>query len=98
MDYEYAFGPAQLTWDELVVPHTAVDAISSLEKNHARLHAALDALSDGDLKEMRLTNWGEYWPTWRVFWAMTAHDLHHGGEIGCLHDLYRVKQLSGLQS
>ena len=22
---------------------------------------------------------------------MTAHDLHHGGEIGCLRDLYRMQ-------
>ena len=41
------------------------------------------------LDELRLTNWGERWPTWRIFWVMAAHDLHHGGEIGCLRDLYR---------
>jgi hypothetical protein len=34
------------------------------------------------------TNWGEEWPTWRVFWTMIQHDSHHGGEIGCLRDLY----------
>ncbi len=88
---EYAFGPAQLTWDELVVPHPAIDAIASLEENHARLCAALDGLNDSDLLEMRSTNWGEYWPTWRIFWAMAGHDLHHGGEIGCLRDLYRMQ-------
>ena len=42
------------------------------------------------LEEMRLTNWGEAWPTWRIFWTMISHDLHHGAEIGCLRDLYRV--------
>ena len=26
------------------------------------------------------------------FWVMAAHDLHHGGEIGCLRDLYRAQQ------
>jgi len=38
-----------------------------------------------------LTNWGEKWPAWRIFWAMIEHDLHHGGEIGALRDLYREK-------
>ena len=92
MYYEYAFGPGQLTWDELVLPHTAADAIAWLEEHHAPLCAALDSLSDNDLDAMRLTNWGERWPTWRIFWVMAAHDLHHGGEIGCLRDLYRAQK------
>jgi hypothetical protein len=33
---------------------------------------------------------GERWPAWRVLWAMVDHDAHHGGEIGCLRDLYRA--------
>ena len=37
----------------------------------------------------RLTNWGEQWPTWRVFWTMIDHDSLHDGEIGALRDLYR---------
>ena len=93
MYYEYAFGPARLTWDELLFPHTAADAITWLDENHARLCAALDSLSDDDLDEMRLTNWGDRWPTWRIFWTMASHDIHHGGEIGCLRDLYRAQQL-----
>jgi hypothetical protein len=92
MYYEYAFGPGQLTWDELVLPHTVADAIAWLEEHHARLRAAMDGLSDRNLDELRLTNWGEPWPTWRIFWVMAAHDLHHGGEIGCLRDLYRAQQ------
>lgn len=90
MYHEYAFGAGKLAWDELEIAHTAADAIAWLEEGHARLRAALDALSDGDLEEMRLTNWGELWPTWRIFWSMVSHDLHHGAEIGCLRDLYRV--------
>jgi hypothetical protein len=93
MYYEYAFDSAQLTWDELVVPHAALDALASLEENHARLCTALDGLCDGDLMGIRRTNWGEHWPTWRIFWVMAGHDLHHGGEISCLRDLYRMKRL-----
>ncbi len=91
MYYEYAFGPGKLTWDELELPHTAADAIAWLEECHARLRMALEGLSDDDLNEPRLTNWGEHWPTWRIFWTMASHDLHHGGEIGCLRDLYRAR-------
>ncbi|MFQ5436721.1 MAG: hypothetical protein ACE5FD_17830 [Anaerolineae bacterium] len=39
------------------------------------------------------TIWGEMWPTWRIFWTMASHDLHHGAEIGCLRDLYRAMNL-----
>lgn len=92
MYHEYAFGPGELTWEELEIPHTVVDTIALLEEGHARLRRALDDLSDADLEEMRPTNWGAQWPTWRIFWAMIGHDLHHGAEIGCLRDLFRTTQ------
>lgn len=90
MYYEYAFGPGELTWDELEMPHGAARAIAWLEEGNAMLCTALDGLSDADLDEMRLTNWGAPWPTWRILWTMALHDLHHGAEIGCLRDLYRA--------
>ncbi|MFQ5340140.1 MAG: DinB family protein [Anaerolineae bacterium] len=90
MYHEYAFGPGRLTWDDLEIPHTATDAIARLEEGHRRLRAALEGLMDAGLEEMRLTNWGELWPTWCIFWTMIYHDLHHGAEIGCLRDLYRA--------
>jgi hypothetical protein len=91
MYYEYAFGPGKLAWDELDIPHAAGDAIAWLETGHAQLNTALAGLNDAELAEMRPTNWDEIWPTWRIFWTMAAHDLQHGGEIGCLRDLYRLK-------
>ncbi len=90
MYYEYAFGPEKLTWDTLDFPHTVADAMAWLQEGHAQLKAALNNLSEADLAEMRLTNWGEQWPTWRIFWTIAAHDLHHGAEISCLRDLYRA--------
>jgi len=91
MYHEYAFGPGRLTWDEVDLPHTAAGAIGQLEEGQALLRADLAALDDAALDGMRLTNWGEQWPTWRIFWTMVFHDLHHGGEIACLRDLYRHK-------
>jgi hypothetical protein len=98
MYYEHAFGPAQLTWDDLEIPHTVTDAIAMLQEGHARLRETLAPLNDEDLQEMRRTNWGELWPTWRIFWAMISHDLHHGAEIGCLRDLYRARGPGGAEN
>jgi hypothetical protein len=50
----------------------------------------LAATGDRDLDAPRRTNWGEEWPTWRIFWTMIEHDIHHGAEIGALRDLRRV--------
>jgi DinB family protein len=92
MYHEYAFGAARLTFPEIDSAHTAASATMKLAEGHALLRADLNALSDGDLEELRLTNWGDRWPTWQVFWTMIHHDLHHGGEIGALRDLYRVRR------
>jgi hypothetical protein len=78
-----------LSWDEINVPQSAADAIQWLKKGHARLEEDIKDLKDKELDEMWLINWGESWPTWRIFWTMISHDLHHGAEIGCLKDLYR---------
>jgi len=92
MYWEHGFGPAKLTWDTLEIPHTVADTMVMLKEGHTRLRRALDDLNDGDLEALRPTNWGDRWPTWRIFWVMIAHDLEHGAEIGCLRHLYRATQ------
>ena len=91
MYHEYAFGPAKLTFPDIDSAHMAKDAIAQLEQGHAVLQRDLAALDDAGLEREVLTNWGEKWPAWRIFWTMIEHDLHHGGEIGALRDLYREK-------
>jgi hypothetical protein len=91
MYHEYAYGPAKLTFPDLVPPTTAAGAIARLEEGHALLRADLAALADDDLDTLVGTNWGEQWPAWRVFWTMIHHDAHHGAEIGTLRDLYRAR-------
>jgi uncharacterized damage-inducible protein DinB len=93
MYHEYAFGPGRLTWPEIDSAHTAADAIAMLEHGQALLVSALSELTDADLDAPRMTNWGEEWPSWRVLWTMVDHDLHHGGEIGVLRDLYRERNM-----
>jgi hypothetical protein len=94
MYHEYAFGPGRLTWPEIDSAHTAADAFAMLERGQKLLIAALDGLTDADLESPRMTNWGEEWPAWRIFWTMIDHDLHHGGEIGVLRDLYRERNMT----
>jgi hypothetical protein len=64
--------------------------VARLEAGQRRLREVLAGLDDDGLDTLRWTNWGERWPAWRVLWAMVDHDAHHGGEIGCLRDLYRA--------
>jgi hypothetical protein len=97
MYHEYAFGEARLTWPELDSPHTATDAIASLERGHRLLADSLDgSLDDAELERPVKTNWGESWPAWRIFWTMIHHDLWHGGEIGVMRDLFRAQRNDGL--
>jgi DinB superfamily len=90
MYHEWAFGPRRLTWPELPAPASAAAALARLEEGQRLLRADLAGLADDQLDELRWTNWGERWPAWRVLWTMVDHDAHHGGEIACLRDLYRV--------
>ncbi|MGI8871519.1 MAG: DinB family protein [Candidatus Limnocylindria bacterium] len=93
MYHEYAFGPGRLTWPDIDSAHTAADAIAMLERGQQLIASALAGLADSDLDAPRMTNWGEEWPTWRVLWTLIDHDLHHGGEIGVLRDLYRERNI-----
>src|SRR5260221_3467254 len=91
MYHEYAFGAGKLTFPELVIPHTPVDAVRWLQQGHDLLKAALAQFNDTTLEQSALTNWGEWLPTWRIFWILISHDIQHGAEIGCLRDLYRLQ-------
>ena len=88
--HEWAFGPRRLTFITIENPHDVESAMRMLEHGHALLTQDLASLRDGDLERPVLTNWGEEWPAWRIFWTMIDHDVHHGAEIGVLRDLYRT--------
>ena len=90
--HDHAFGPAEMSWATLDHPHTADAAIRMLEDGHRLLTGDLAALDDAALDRDVATNWGERWPAWRIFWTMIEHDGHHGGEIGALRDLYRLRE------
>jgi DinB family protein len=89
---EWAYGPARLTFPDIVIPDTAGAAISMLDQAHLRLRGELAGLSEPQLDDLVKTNWGELWPAWRIFSTMADHDALHGGAIGSLRDLYRWRQ------
>jgi hypothetical protein len=66
MYYEYAFGPAKLTFPELVIPHTAAEAVQWLDNGHKLLTAALSQSTDSSLEQPARTNWGE-WPRYSAW-------------------------------
>lgn len=94
MYHEYAFGDAKLTFPDIDSAHTATAAIAQLEAGHKLLLRDLDGLDDAGLEREVLTNWGERWPARKIFWTMISHDLHHGGEIGALRDLWPARPAS----
>jgi DinB superfamily len=91
MYHEWAFGPARMTWPEVPVAHTVDGLLAQLEDGQALLRDDLTGLAEDRLDEPVLTNWGETWPAWRIFWTMADHDAQHGGVIGQLRDLYRSR-------
>jgi DinB superfamily len=87
MYHEWAFGAARLTWPQLDVPHS-VEQATVLDVGQHQLRDDLVTLANHQLDQQVLTNWGERWPAWRIFWAMINHDALHTGAIGHLRDAY----------
>jgi hypothetical protein len=88
MYHEWAYGHAKMTFPDIEIPGTAAGAIDLLDRGHELLVGDLESEADSQLDRERLTNWGEMWPAWRIFAAMTDHDALHAGTIGHLRDLY----------
>jgi hypothetical protein len=88
MYHEWAFGPAKLTFPDIVIPSTAAAAIELLDKGQGLIRDELARTTDARLDKPVKTNWGELWPAWRIFWCMADHDAFHGGAIGVMRDIY----------
>lgn len=87
--HEYAFGAGRLNWLNMERPETADGVRDLLEHGQQLLIADLDRLADDAALDLPAsTNWGETWPTWRIFWTMVDEERHHGAEIGTLRDLW----------
>ncbi len=89
--WDYAFGSASLGYD-LEMPGTADAAVAWLATSQRPLSRTLDEMTEDDLDQDRLTNWGETWPTTRIFTTLIKEQTHHGAEISLLRDLYRSRE------
>lgn len=92
--WDHAFGSATATFD-LEMPGNAIDAVAWLTSSQEPLLESLQSLSDEDLERPRLTNWGEEWPTHRIFKTLIVEQVHHGAEVSLLRDLYRNRATLG---
>jgi hypothetical protein len=92
--YDHAFGPATMTF-QLDVPGSAQAAADWLRESQGPLTDALAGLDDPALQQTRLTNWGEPWPTYRIFQTLIHEQYHHGAEVSLLRDLYRNRSTLG---
>ncbi|WP_425502387.1 DinB family protein [Phytoactinopolyspora limicola] len=83
-----AFGPAELDFD-LEMPGNAADARAWLRESREPVSQEFRRLTNADLDELRLTNWGERRSTDWLLTTLIREQDHHGAEISLLRDLYR---------
>jgi uncharacterized damage-inducible protein DinB len=72
-------------WDTGTAPMS--DAIEWLREAHRSFRQHVEGLTDADLDQPRMTNWGEMRPTRWILAAIIGHDFYHGGEINHLRSL-----------
>ena len=88
MSWEYAYGPAQLTWEHVNTPAGAPDCLLWLERAHELVESALAA--ETNLARPLLTSSGETWPAWRIFWTLAENDITRAAEFATLRELRRA--------
>ena len=90
---DHAFGARELTWESPEVQPWADGAapksetLDWLRTTHAQLMRHVAALSDGDLYQPRLANWGEQRETRWLLSTLLQHDAYHAGEINRIRSL-----------
>jgi len=94
MYWEYAFGPARMTWLETgdLLPKEEDVGMWRvwLQAAHEQFRSAVKELTDEELPKPRLANWGEELPARTIINIMIEHDLYHAGEINYIRGLYRA--------
>ena len=63
-----------------------------LEEAQAYWLESCKSLSDDSLEQMVMTNWGDPWPTWRIFATMIGHDHYHAGQIALTRSVAPLPQ------
>jgi len=86
--WEYAFGPGQRTFPDLIVPATASAAVDAWHQSRAPITEWLSNASEDDLAESRPSHLGDPKPAGEVVRILVDEQTHHGAEIALLRDLY----------
>lgn len=55
--------------------------VAYLQESHRYWMRCWEDLEDRDLTQPRMTNWGAYWPAWRIVSTISNHDAYHAGQI-----------------
>jgi uncharacterized damage-inducible protein DinB len=97
--WNHAFGDGTLTFLDLVVPHTAVDALEVWAESRRPVTAWLADATDADLGEMRPTHLPEReMAAGEQVRTLVDEQIHHGAEIALLRDLFiRAQPAAGDQ-
>ncbi len=90
---DHAFGSRTLTWSSSETQPWAdgdapmADTMEWLRQAHNRLMLDIRSLTDQDLTQPRLANWGELRETRWLLSMLLQHDVYHSGEINHLRSL-----------
>jgi len=86
--WEYAFGPGQRTFPDLIVPTTARAALEAWHDSRGPITEWLASATDDDLAGFRPSHLGDPRPAGEVVRILLDEQTHHGAEIALLRDLY----------
>lgn len=86
--WEHAFGAARLTFPDLTVHHTAVDAVADWQASAGPIVAWLEGASEAALDELRPNHLGPDLTGRAVVTILLDEQIHHGAEMALLRDLY----------
>jgi DinB superfamily len=87
--WEYAFGPGERMFPDLVIPHTGNAALRYWHDSREPITAWLEEATDDDLAQSRPSHLGEPRTAGDVMMILVDEQVHHGAEIALLRDLYR---------
>jgi hypothetical protein len=85
----WTFGDTRLGLSDFDVPGDAARGLAWLQRAQESFVAAVDALDDASVFELRPAHWGESLPIARLITLMLTEHVHHIAEIGVLRDLRR---------
>lgn len=94
--WEWAFGPGERNFPDLIVPSSAQAALRNWQDSRAPITSWLDTATDADLDETRPSHLGGTRTAGSVIGILLVEQIHHGAEVALLRDLYlRCPDMSG---